>query len=185
MIHDWPDQNVQYLNLKAHKGIVSLFKDGTKTLLKIDLKNWLMTEAGTGCMQRLMSPVQCLYIRFGHTEWINKTSPLWLSPYPVTVLSLFLLRPEPSSENSLKTHAALCCQTHNMHTLPPSACSRTSARYRWKRWWEGTRVKLHLFVLLHCPTSALFKVLGGFLCEGSCTEVLLRWVCYLLWQLSA
>lgn len=36
---------------------LSLFNDGTKTLLKIDLKNWIMTETRTGCMQRLMSPV--------------------------------------------------------------------------------------------------------------------------------
>lgn len=96
---------------------MSLFKDGTKTLLKIDLKNWLMTEAGTGCMQRLMSPVQCLYIRFGHTEWINKTSPLWLSPYPVTVLSLFLLRPEPSSEK--ERHTLPSAVKHTTCTLSP------------------------------------------------------------------
>lgn len=100
-----------------------MFLAHAERFLKIDqrllLKNWIMTGTGTDRMQRLMSPVESLYIKSVHTEWINKPFPFVTQPVLCHCPVLVLLRPEPSEEDSSKTHTALCCQTHNMHTLSP------------------------------------------------------------------
>lgn len=108
--------------IKSTRPAVFLFHAETflfKVEQRLFLKNWIMTETGTDRMQRLMSPVASLYIKFVHTERINKPFPLVTQPVLCHCPVLVFAQAWTQRGGFLKdTHCPLLSNTQHAHSLP-------------------------------------------------------------------